>query len=76
MKERYFIVGLRPVIAQESKASSIVLSFDWITGTFTNDNSYHPKIYYGPKTDETEEVTKEEFDVYVTKLKKEKGLSS
>lgn len=71
MKKRYFIVGRRPVIAEEESGVNTVFSFNWKTGLFEKDSSYHSRVYVGIRMDETEELAKEEFDTYVKQLREE-----
>lgn len=69
MITRYFKIGDRPVYAEEMREGYKVYAFNWRTGTFDEDASYHPRIYYGPRTGETDELTKQEFDLLVNQLK-------
>lgn len=69
---KYYIVGIRPVKALLEKDGFGIYVFNWSNGHFDLDLSYIEKIYFGTK-DDVEELSKEEFDKYVLKLKKERG---
>ncbi len=70
---RFCKVGLRPVKALLENDGFGVYAFDWKTGNFILDLSYLEKIYFG-RMDDVEILTEQEFNAYVDKLKKEKGL--
>jgi hypothetical protein len=72
---KYFIVGARPVFFEKNINGTVSNSFmlDWNTGKFVKDEEYWLKIIFG-RIDEIEEVSKVEFDIYVNKLKRERGL--
>lgn len=70
---KYCIVGIRPVKALLEADGFGVYAFNWSSGKFDLDLSYIEKIYFG-SMDDVEEVTEKEFEKYVEKLKKEKGL--
>lgn len=72
--KKYFKVGLRPVFYKQLNKESFVYVFNWETGDFFDDFRYYKKIFSGLYADETEEISKEEFDSYVKQLKKERGL--
>ena len=74
METKYFKVGLRPVYYEEKNNESFVFVFDWENGSFKDNFSYYKKIFSGPNMDETEEISESEFNTYVKKLKKERGL--
>ncbi len=74
MKKRYFKVGLRPVYFEEINNEEFVFVFDVNNGSFKEDFSYYKRLFFGPFMDETEELSEQEFNTYVEKLKKERGL--
>lgn len=74
MNSKYFTVGLRPIYYEEKENESFVFVFDWSNGSFNDDFSYYKKLFSGPYMDETEEISESEFNTYVEKLKKERGL--
>lgn len=74
MKKRFYKVGLRPVYFEEKNEEEFVYVYDINTASFTDDFSYYKRLFSGSFMDETEEITEEEFIIYVEKLKKERGL--
>lgn len=70
---RFCIVGDRPVKALLEDDGFGVYVLDWKTGNFVLDLTYLEKIYFG-RMDDVELLSEQEFNVYVEKLKKEKGL--
>lgn len=74
IKKRYFTVGIRPVFVIERVNRSSVYVFNWEKGGFIQDQSYYDRIYFGPKTDETEELTKAQFEVCVNEIRTRKGF--
>jgi hypothetical protein len=76
LKEKFCIVGLRPVKAIRNTEGSIgVYAFNWQTGEFEINYDYMQRIYSGDIANgETEEISESEFNTYVEKLKKERGL--
>jgi hypothetical protein len=74
MTRRYFKVGLRPVYFEEINDEEFVFVFDWNNGSFKDDFTYYKRLFFGPDMDDTEEISESEFNTYVEKLKKEKGL--
>jgi hypothetical protein len=68
---KYCIVGIRPVKALLENDGFSIYVFNWSNGHFDLDLSYIEKIYFGTM-DDVEELSKEEFDKYVLKLKKRK----
>lgn len=73
METKYYVVGLRPVIWEKRKDYDTFLAFQWETGEFKQDMQYNEAIYFDASGD-VEEYSKKEFDQYVKKLKKERGL--
>lgn len=73
MSKKYYISGLRPIIREIHGDYEVYYSFQWETGLFKQDMTYMEKIYYDPNGD-VEEVSESEFNSYVEKLKKERGL--
>lgn len=73
MQKKYFICGLRPVIQEIEEEYDTFYVFQWKTGAFEEDMSYSENINFDPSGD-VEEVSKEQFEAYVEKLKKEEGL--
>lgn len=65
---RYFIVGNRPVkfVKTEDGGMSVQV-FDWSNGNFVRNLNYLLEAIY---SDETEEVTKEQFLSHVDSLRK------
>lgn len=61
------IFGRRPVkFIPTPDGGMDVLAFDWKLGEFKRDLSYLSKLF--KHSPESEEVTQEEFDLYVKKL--------
>ncbi|MFX0018908.1 MAG: hypothetical protein ACFFAK_06200 [Promethearchaeota archaeon] len=63
----FMIFGRRPVkFISTPEGGMDILAFDWESGEFERDLSYLSKLFkYSPECDE---VTEEEFDMYVKKL--------
>lgn len=70
---RFCKVGDRPVKALLEDDGFGVYVFDWDTGSFIMDLTYLERIYFG-RMDDVEIITENEFNTYVEKLKKERGL--
>lgn len=75
MEKKYFKVGLRPVYYEEKDNESFVFVFDWTNGLFKDDFIYYKNIFSGSHMDDTEEMTEQEFNDYLEKLKKVRGIS-
>lgn len=73
MRTYYYKYGLRPVYEEKEEKYSTFYAFQWDTGEFKEDMTYLLKIYHDVSNDK-EDLTKQEFDAYVLKLKKERGL--
>ncbi len=74
MEKQYYKYGLRPIYSIENPKGVIrFYAFQWDTGEFKEDMTYLLKIYHDVSNDK-EDLTKQEFDAYVLKLKKERGL--
>ena len=73
MNKKYYIYGKRPLIEEINDQFDTIYAFQWDTGEFKEDMSYTSKIMYDPSGD-SEIVSKEEFEEYVEKLRKEKGF--
>ena len=74
MNKKYYIYGSRPVFMEEKKEGiRRYYAFQWENGEFKEDMSYFRKINNDLSGD-SEEVTQEEFEDYVSKLKKDKGF--
>lgn len=73
MEKKYYICGLRPVIVEVYETYRDYLAMNWETGIFEQNFRYSHQINFDPSGD-VEEVSKQEFNTYVEKLKKEKGL--
>ncbi|MDF2833137.1 hypothetical protein [Chryseobacterium indoltheticum] len=71
---RFCKVGDRPVKALLEDDGFGVYVFDWKTGNFILDLTYLEIIYFG-RMDDVEILSEQEFNIYVEKLKKERGLS-
>ena len=71
---KYFKVGLRPVYYKEENDESFVFVFNWENGKFEDDFTYYKKIFSGPEMDDVEELSEQEFNEYVTKLRQERNL--
>ena len=65
---RYFIVGKRPVkfVGTEDGGMAVKV-FDWSNGSFVDNLDYLTKAIY---SDETQEVTEEQFLSHVESLRK------
>ena len=65
---RYFIVGARPVMVIATEGGGVrVLAYDWMTGDMARNGDYVARVYF-PDV-EVDEVTKEEFDAEVERLR-------
>lgn len=73
MEKKYYKYGLRPIIEEIDKEISTFYAFQWDTGEFKQDMTYASKIWYDPSGDR-EDLSEKEFNDYVKKIKKEKGL--
>lgn len=73
MNEKFYICGLRPVIVEVHKTHENYLAMNLETGKFEQNFRYSNQIFNDPDGD-VEEVTESEFNTYVEKLKKERGL--
>lgn len=73
---KYCIVGIRPVKAEMNTEGGLgIYAFNWESGEFEYSYRYLEYLYGGYKGDvEIDELPKEEFDKYVTQLRKERGL--
>lgn len=74
-EKKYYKYGLRPIIEEIEPEFSTFYAFQWETGDFKEDMTYASKIWHDPSGD-VEEINKEEFEKYIKKLKKRKGLHS
>ncbi|MCG8329710.1 MAG: hypothetical protein MI974_18590 [Chitinophagales bacterium] len=72
---KYCIVGVRPVKAESSANGGLgIYAFNWETGKFDLNFHYLEHIYGLYKGDtETKEISKEEFDKYVEKMRVNRG---
>ena len=71
---KYYIYGLRPIIEEmKHEGFSVFYAFQADNGNFEEDITYKRKIRQDLSGD-SEQLTKEEFDKYVEKLKHERGL--
>lgn len=73
MKIKYYKLGSRPIYEEIEPEFSTFFAFQWETGKFKEDMTYASKISFDFSGD-NEEITKEEFDRYVLKIKLERGL--
>jgi len=73
MEKKYYLSGLRPIIREIYSDYEVYYSFQWNDATFKQDMSYMHEIYYDPSGD-IQELTEKEFEAYVEKLKKDKGI--
>ncbi len=65
----YCIVGARPVKALNTDDGGLgVYAYNWDSGAFELAMDYLERIYFGSQ-DEVEQVTREEFDLYVEELR-------
>lgn len=73
-KINFYLVGFRPVklVKEFENSPEVVLVFDWMTGQFIEDDSFHKEIYYGS---DTVEISKKEFDENVKSICREKKLT-
>lgn len=64
----FYIFGDRPVKFVKTEDGGMdILAYEWESGTFIRDLDYLDRIWYG---NDVEEVSEEEFNEYVEKLKK------
>jgi len=73
MEKKFYKCGLRPIIEEIEPEFSTFYAFQWDTGNFEEDMTYASKIWFD-FSGESETLTESEFNDYVDKLKKEKGL--
>lgn len=73
MGKKFYICGLRPVIVEIHKDYRDYLALNMETGVFEENLRYSHQINFDPNGD-VEEKKESEFNSYVEKLKKEKGL--
>lgn len=73
MEKKYYKYGLRPIFEEKEEKYSTFYAFQWETGKFKEDMTYASKIWYDESGDR-EDLSKSEFNAYVDKLKKERGL--
>jgi len=69
----FYICGIRPVIVEVHKTYRNYLAMNWETGVFEENFRYSHQINSDPEGD-VEEISEKEFNIYVDKLKKERGL--
>lgn len=70
MPKKYYKCGLRPVIMIIHQEHDDFLAMNWETGLFEEDFRYSDQIFSDPSGD-TKEISKEEFEAYVEKLRTE-----
>jgi len=68
MEIKYYKSGLRPVYREIEKDYSIYYAFQWAKGEFKEDMTYNHQIRFDPDGD-VEELSREQFDTYVKKLR-------
>lgn len=73
MEYKYYKYGLRPIIEDIEPEFSTFYAFQWDTGEFKEDMTYASKIWFD-FSGEKEDLSKQEFEIYVNSLKKERGL--
>jgi hypothetical protein len=73
MKINYYKYGFRPVYEEKEENYTTFYAFQWDTGEFKEDMTYFLKIYHDV-SNEREDLTKQEFEAYVKKIKEERGL--
>jgi hypothetical protein len=73
MKKKFYICGKRPVIREIHDDYEEYFSYQWETGLFKQDMQYMENIYFD-SSGETEEISEQEFNAYVEKLRKQGGL--
>jgi hypothetical protein len=73
LADRYFVVGRRPVRLRKQDGGLVCEVFDWNTGDFVIDNTYLSVVISG--YGEVDEVTREEFDAAVERLRAERAPS-
>lgn len=73
MIKKYYKYGLRPIIEEVEKEYSTFYAFQWENGEFIEDMTYASKIWFDYDADR-EDLSEQEFDAYVERLKKERGL--
>lgn len=74
MEKKFYICGIRPVIVEIHKTYRDYLAMNWETGAFEENFRYATQINFDPEGD-VEELSETDFNDYVQKLKKEKGLN-
>jgi len=76
MEKVYYKYGLRPIYSEENPKNVIrFYAFQWETGEFEEDFSYRRKINHDLAGDR-EDLTKEEFDIYVKQLREDRGFEA
>ena len=73
MEKKFYRYGTRPIIEEIEPEFSTFYAFQWETGEFKEDMTYASKIWYDPSGDR-EDLTEQEFNAYVEKLRKEGGF--
>lgn len=73
MEKKFYKYGLRPIIEEIEPEFSTFYAFQWETGEFKEDMTYASKIWFDSSGDK-EDLTEAEFNIYVEKMKQERGL--
>jgi len=73
MEKKYYKYGTRPIIEEIEPEFSTFYAYQWETGEFKEDMTYMRKIRFDFSGDR-EDLSEKEFNAYVEKLRKEKGL--
>ncbi len=72
--KKFYKYGLRPVYSEESSKGIVrFYAYELETGEFKEDMTYMRKIVFDFSGDK-EELSEQEFNTYIEKLKKERGL--
>lgn len=70
----YCVDGALPIKAVSTEDGGMaILVFDWDTGEFKRDLTYLMVVVWGD-SDDVEYLSEEEFNAYVTKLRRERGF--
>lgn len=71
-KKEFYKYGTRPIYSEENPKGIIrYYAYQWETGEFKEDMTYMRKIRFNFSGDK-EDLTEEEFDAYVEKIRKKK----
>jgi len=74
MEKKFYKYGLRPIFEEVEDRYSTFYAFQFDTGEFKEDMTYASKIWSDFSGDK-EDLTEEEFNMYVEELRRERKLS-